>query len=141
MTDTPAVSLASLMIPSRAVDVPFEGFEGLTIKLVYLSRSELIKLRKKCVTSKFSRSTRQPEETLDDEKFLKEYCTAVIQGWEGFKYRYLEELLLVDINALDPEDEMPFTVDNAVELMKNSSDFDSWVMETVGDLENFTTNK
>jgi len=141
MTDTPVVSLESLMIPSRAVNIPFEGFDGLEVELVYLSRNELVKLRKKCVTSKFSRSTRQPEETLDEEKFLQEYCAAVIQGWKGFKYRYLEELLLVDISAFEPDDDMPFTVHNAVTLMKNSSDFDSWVTETVGDLENFTANK
>lgn len=141
MSDTPNVSLSSLMIPSRAVEIEFLGFEDLKVNLVYLARAELVKLRKKCITTKFSRSTRQPEEILDEKKFLKEYCTAVIKGWSGFKYRYLEELLLVDITELDPDSDFVFTVDNAVTLMENSSDFDSWVTETVGDLENFTTNK
>ena len=70
-----------------------------------------------------------------------EYCKAVIKGWTGLKYRYLEELLLVDISALDPDDELVYTHDNAELLMRNSSDFDTWVTETVGDLENFTGNK
>jgi hypothetical protein len=65
----------------------------------------------------------------------------VIKGWSGFKYRYLEELLLVDVSAFDPDDYLGFTQENAELLMKNSSDFDTWVTETVGDLENFTGNK
>jgi len=109
--------------------------------LCYLAREELLKLRKKCVSTKFDKKTRQPEEVLDEEKFLVEYCRAVIKSWSGLKFSYLEELLLVDVSAYDPDDELPYTQENAELLMKNSNVFDSWVTETVGDLENFTGNK
>jgi hypothetical protein len=142
MTDKkPAVSLASLMTPSKTVSLDFSGYKGMTVDLCYLAREELLKLRKKCVTTKFDKKTRQPEEILDEEKFLVEYSKSVIKGWSGLKYRYLEELLLVDISTLDPDDELAYTTDNAELLMRNSSVFDSWVTETVGDLENFTGNK
>ena len=75
------------------------------------------------------------------KKFLTEYCNAVVKGWKGLKFRYLEELLLVDISSLDADDELPYTQENAELLMKNANDFDTWVTETVGDLENFTSNK
>ena len=140
MSDTP-VSLASLMTPSKTVTLDFPGYAGMSVDLCYLAREELVKLRKKCVTTKFSKKTRQPEEELNEEKFLLEYCKSVIKGWKGLKYRYLEELLLVDISELDPNDELPFTQENAELLMKNSGDFDTWVTETVSDLENFTSNK
>ncbi len=140
MSDTP-VSLASLMTPSKTVDIEFPGYNGMTISLCYLSREELVKLRKKCVTTKFSKKTRQPEEVLEEEKFLTEYCKGVIKGWSGLKYRYLEELLLVDVSALNADDELLYTQENAELLMKNSADFDTWVTETVSDLENFTGNK
>ena len=140
MSDTP-ISLASLMTPSKTVTIEYPGYAGMSVDLCYLAREELVKLRKKCVTTKFNKKTRQPEEELDEDKFLVEYCKAVIKGWKGFKYRYLEELLLVDVSALDPEDELPFTQENAELLMKNSSNFDTWVTETVSDLENFTGNK
>ena len=140
MSDTP-ISLASLMTPSKTVTIDFPGYTGMSVDLCYLAREELVKLRKKCVTTKFNKKTRQPEEELDEDKFLLEYCKAVIKGWKGLKYRYLEELLLVDVSALDPEDELPFTQENAELLMKNSSTFDTWVTETVGELENFTGNK
>jgi len=140
MSDKP-VSLASLMTPSKTVSIDFPGYAGMKVLLCYLAREELVKLRKRCVTTKFNKKTRQPEEVLEEEKFLTEYCKAVIKGWSGLKYRYLEELLLVDITALDANDQLPFTQENAELLMKNSGDFDNWVTETVSDLENFTGNK
>ena len=141
MTDKTPVSLASLMTPSKTVSIDFPCFSGLKIDLCYLAREELIKLRKRCLITKFNRKTRQPEEELDEEKFLTEYCKAVIKGWKGLKFRYLEELLLVDISEQDPEDELSYTQENAELLMKNANDFDTWVTESVGDLENFTSNK
>lgn len=135
------ISLASLMTPSKTVTIDFPGYKGMTVDLTYLAREELLKLRKKCVTNKFNKKTRQPEETLDEERFLTEYVRSVIKGWSGLKFRYLEELLLVDTDGLDLDDELPYTQDNAELLMKNSSDFDTWVTETVGDLENFTGRK
>ena len=41
----------------------------------------------------------------------------------------------------DEEYELPFNEENVEILMKNSGDFDQWVTEMVGDLENFTTPK
>ena len=140
MSDSP-VSLASLMTPSKTVSIDFPGYTGLEVDLCYLAREELLKLRKKCVSTKFDKKTRQPEEILDEDKFLTEYCKAVIKGWKGFKYRYLEEFLLVDVSSLYPENELEYTQENAELLMKNSTTFDTWVTETVGELENFTGNK
>ena len=140
MTEEP-ISLASLMTPSKTVTIDFPGYDGMTVDLCYLAREELLKLRKKCVTTKFSKKTRQPEESLNEDKFLIEYCKAVIKNWDGLKYRYLEELLLVDISALDSNDLLVYTQDNAELLMKNSGDFDTWVTETVSELENFTGTK
>ena len=140
MSDTP-ISLSSLLTPSKTVSVDFPGYTGMSVELCYLGRDELIKLRKRCISTKFNRKTRQPEEELDEDKFIIEYCRAVIKGWSGIKFRYLEELLLVDVSNLDPEDELPYTQENAELLMKNSNVFDTWVTEAVGDLENFTGSK
>ena len=140
MTDTP-VSLASLMTPSKTVSVDFPGYSGFSVDLCYLAREELVKLRKRCVSTKWNKKTHQPEEDLDEDKFIVEYTKAVIKGWKGLKYRYLEELLLVDVGELDLDDELPYTQDNAELLMKNATSFDTWVTEAVGDLENFTGSK
>ena len=115
------------MTPSKTVSIDFPGYEGMSIDLCYLAREELIKLRKRCVTAKvLIEKTRQPEEELNDEKFLTEYCNAVVKGWKGLKFRYLEELLLVDISSLDADDESPYAQENAELLMKNAKRF--WIL-------------
>jgi len=123
------------------VSIDFPGMNGFSVDLCYLAREELLALRKKCVSKKFNRSTHQAEEIIDDDKFLTEYVKAVIKGWTGLKLSYLEELLLVDTEGMDADQELPYSLEEAEILMKNSGSFDTWVSDTLGDLENFTKNK
>ena len=78
---------------------------------------------------------------MTEEVKKPEYVSAIIKGWKGLKYKYLEEFLLVDVSKLNLEDELDYTQENAELLMRNSGDFDQWVTDTVGDLENFTHSK
>ena len=135
------ISLKSLMTPSKTVSIDFPGMEGFEVDLCYLAREELIKLRKRTITTKFNRRTHHPEEVLDEDKFLTEYTAAVIKGWKGLKISYLEELLLVDTEGLDSNQELPYSAEEAEILMRNSNTFDTWVTEAVSDLENFTRNR
>ena len=141
MTDTPPISLKSLLTPSKTVAVDFPGYTGFTVDLCHLAKDEMAKIRKKCVTTKFDKRTHQPVEELNEEVFINLYCKAVIKGWSGFKFKYLEEFLLVELGDLDPEGEFPYSQENAETLMTNSNVFDTWVTENVGDLENFTSSK
>ena len=135
------VSLKSLLTPSKTVSIDFPGMDSFVIDLTYLSREELLKLRQRCLKNKFNKKTRAFEEQLDEDTFLTEYCKAIIKGWKGLKYSYLEELLLVDTSGVDPEAELEYSVENAETLMRNAADFDQWVTDTVSDLENFTQSK
>ena len=137
----PMVSLSTLMTPSKTVSIDFPGFEGLSVDLTYLAREELLKLRSRCLKQKFNKKTRAFEEQLDEDTFLTEYVKSVIKGWNGLKYKYLKELVLVDVDDKDQDTELPYSNENAELLMRNSADFDQWVTETVGDLENFPKNK
>jgi len=136
----PQISLKSLLTPSKTVEFDYPGLDGFKVKLCYLSREELVKLRNRCVSQVFNKKTRQFEEKVDDDKFLKEYTSGVIKGWSGLKLKFLKHLLLVN-EVEDEEYELPFNEENVEILMKNSGDFDQWVTEMVGDLENFTTPK
>ena len=137
-----AVSLKSLMTPTKTVEFDYPGCEGFKVKLCYLSREELMKLRTRCVTQVFNKKTRSYEEQLDDDKFLVEYTASVIKGWTGFKLGYAKNMLLLsDLSPEDEQKELDFSQENVEVLMKNSGDFDTWVTEMVGDLENFTQSK
>ena len=54
------VSLASLMTPSKTVAIDFPGHDGCSVQLTYHAREELIKLRKRCISTRHNRSTQLP---------------------------------------------------------------------------------
>ena len=141
--ETPkAVSLKSLMTPSKTVEFDYPGTEGFKVKLTYLAREELMKLRNRCVQQVFNKKTRSYEEKMDDDTFLTEYTKSVIQNWKGFKLGFAKNMLLLgDMTPADEEKELEFTQENVEVLMRNSQVFDTWVTEMVGDLENFTQSK
>ena len=134
------MELKSLLVATKTTWVEFPGLDGFEVELANLSRKELLALRKRCTQNKFNRKTRGFEETLDDEKFVKEFTQATVKGWKGLKLKYLEDLVLVDLKGQDTEVELDYTEDNAKQLVDNSSEFDNWLNEVVFDLENFRTN-
>lgn len=131
-----SLSLKSLLVPSKSVDAEFPGFPGFVVSLSFLSRETLVSIRKKATKTSFK--NRQPVEELNDELFLQLYVQACIKGWKGLQLSYLEQLAPVDLaGQKDMSAELEYTEDNALFLMKSSSNFDSWVSEQVTDLGNF----
>lgn len=131
------MKLKDLMVDTKSAWIEFPGCAGFEIKIANLSRKELVALRKRCVSTKFDRKTRQPEEVLDEDKFVREFTGATIKGWKGFKLKYLEDLLLVDLGDNDPDSELPYDSEQAEVLVQNSTEFDNWINEVVFDLDNF----
>lgn len=132
---TTSLSLKSLLVPSKLVEVEFPGFSGFKVQLSFLSRETLVGIRKKA--TKITFKNRQPTEELNDDLFLQLYVAASIKGWTGFKLSYLEQLAPVDLTGQDMEAELEYSEENALFLMKSSSNFDSWVSENVTELGNF----
>lgn len=131
--------LKNLIVPSKTVEVEYPGLDGFSVSLAYLTKDELIKLRKKATTKKLSRSSKAIEEEVDSELFQKLYIDEVIKGWKGLKYKYLNQLLPIDLAQIeDSEEELDYDKENAYELMRNSRDFDEWVSVTLEDVTNFT---
>ena len=125
------MELKNLLVATKTTWVEFPGLDGFEVELANLSRKELLALRKRCTQNKFNRKTRGFEESLDDEKFVKEFTAATVKGWKGLKLEYLEDLLLVDISGQDPKKELEYSEDNANQMVENSSEFDNWLNEVV----------
>ena len=131
------MELKNLLVNSKTTWVEFPGLDGFEVELANLSRKELLALRKRCTENKFNRKTRGFEESLNDEKFVKEFTESTVKNWKGLQLSYLEDLLLVDLKNQDPKAELPYSDDNAQQLVENSSEFDNWLNEVVFDLDNF----
>ena len=131
------MELKKLMVDTKAAWVDFPGLPGFEVEVVNLSRKELNLLRKRCITSKFDRKTRQLIEDLDEDKFVEEFSKAVVRNWKGLTLENLESLLLIDVEGQDLTEELPYTKANSETLISSSSEFDTWLNEVVFDLDNF----
>ena len=125
------------MVDTKTAWVEYPGSPGFEIQVNNLSRKELLNLRKRCTVNKFDRKTRIMNEEMDDDKFVTEFTQSTIKGWKGFKLKYLEDLVLVDLNTEDPESLLAYTAEDAELLVTNSTEFDNWLNEVVFDLANF----
>jgi hypothetical protein len=133
------ISLKTLLVPSKSVTVEYPGMPGFTIDVCFLSRETLQSIRKKATKTSFK--NRQPIEELNDDLFLELYVKASIKGWKGFKLTYLEQLAPVDVSGEEDGAELDYSDENALMLMKASTNFDAFISEQVTDLGNFSKNK
>jgi len=131
------LSLKTLLVPSKSVQVEYPGFPGFVVDLAFLSRETLLSIRKKSTKTSFK--NRQAAEEFNEDLFLQLYVENAVKGWTGLKLSYLEQLAPVDLTGQSLEDELNYTAENALYLMKNSSNFDAFVSEQVTDLGNFST--
>ena len=133
------ISLKTLLVPSKSVTVEYPGMPGFEVDVCFLSRETLQSIRKKATKTSFK--NRQPVEDLNDDLFLELYVKASIKGWKGLKLSYLEQLAPVDVSKEDSDSELDYSEENALMLMKASTNFDAFVSEQVTDLGNFSKNK
>ena len=133
------LSLKSMLVPSKEISVEYPGMPGFEVKVCFLSRETLQTIRKKATKTSFK--NRQPVEEVNDDLFLELYVKGSIKGWTGLKLKYLEQLAPVDLSDQDLESELEYSEENALYLMKSSTNFDSFISEQVTDLGNFSKNK
>jgi hypothetical protein len=132
------VSLKSLLVPSKTVEVEYPGMPGFKISLGFMSRENLINLRKKSTKTTFK--NRQTSDDFNEELFLELYAETAVKDWSGLKFKYVEQLVPADVSQYGPEDFLAFSKENALMLMKNSSDFDNFISDYVSDLGKFSKN-
>jgi hypothetical protein len=131
-----ALNLSTLLVSSKESTVDYPGYTGFTVNLCFLSREELVKIRKKA--TKITWKNRQQSEELNEDLFLSLYVQSTIKGWKGLKLSYLQKLAPVDLSGQkDLNAELDYSEENALYLMKSSTEFDSFVSEQVADLANF----
>lgn len=130
------MELKNLITNDRIIEIEHPVFDGLFVELAYVSREKIKKFIDKATVTKFDRKTREQAESVDNDLFLGLYVPAVLKGWRGFKLEYLQELVPVDLSEAEG-DELDYSEDNAINLVKNSVEFDDWINSVVKDIKNF----
>ena len=133
--------ISNLIAKETVIDVEFPDIDGFIVKLVYLGRDDLLKIRNASLGYKFNKRTRQREEEVDNEKFVEEYARKAIKGWSGLKVRHLPKLLPVDISGQNADEDVVYTEEDALDLLKSSTVFDQFVTDALNDYEKFSISK
>ena len=132
------MNLNDLIVRSKTIEEEYPEISGFFVTIAYLTKDELRKLRKECITIKFSRNAVGVDEDVDLQKFQKKYVEAVIKDWRGLKYKHLNHFFPANISNVDPEDEIKYSTTNALFIMENSNDFDDWITAISSNLASFT---
>ena len=130
--------LSSMLTNKLEAWIEMEGFDGFEVKVAYLSRDELNKIRNTVTRVSWSPKTRQKEETVDSDLFISEFVKACVVDWKGFTLAHASRLLPLEIpEGADLNTEVEFTPEEAVALASNSNVFDAWLNDVIFDLANF----
>jgi len=125
------------MVTEKITEVDFPDIDGFKVQLCYVGRDRMMKIRNQALVYKFNKRTRQREEEVDNDKFLELYSEAVIKGWSGLNVRGLATLLPIDTSGSDAKEDVPYSPDDALLLLKNSTIFDQFVTDSLNNFEVF----
>lgn len=120
------------------IEVEYPYSEGFIVNLAYLTRDEILNIRKQSTKTKIPKGSRLPEEVFDDELFTELFVSAIIKGWKGLTFEILGEMFPIDTSeVVVGVTELPYTKEDALILMRNSTEFDSWISEVSTDVSAF----
>ena len=130
-----------MIAEQSSVWVEYPDIDGFEVNLKYLTREDLMKIRNASLTYKFNKRTRQREEEVENDRFLENYAEKAILGWKGLKVKHMPALMPVDISGMDANENIEYSNEDAVELLKNSTVFDQFITDTMNDFEQFSKKK
>jgi hypothetical protein len=133
--------IKNMIAEQSSIWVEYPDIDGFEVNLSYLTREDLMKIRNASLTFKFNKRTRQREEEIDNDRFLENYAEKAILGWKGLKVKHMPALMPVDISGMDGEENIDYSSDDAIELLKNSTVFDQFITDTMNDFEQFSKKK
>lgn len=128
------MELSKLIIPSKPMEFDYPGTEDLTFTIAHLSRKKIVDMRKKHTKLVKNKITGSFMDELDEDAFMKEYSAAVLCDWKGLNTDNIQEFIVIE--DCDVQD-VPYTAENAYQLMINSQELEQWVAEKLTDIENF----
>lgn len=130
--------LKNLIVDKATIEVEHPTLEGFFVNVNFISKEKMRKLLDRSTKTTFSKKTHKPEEEVDNDMFLSIYSKSLISGWRGLKTRYLTELVPVDLTGeTDLDKEIEYTEEDALDLLKGSTDFDNWLSSVVSDITVF----
>lgn len=133
--------LKDVKINQTEMVIEYPRFNKFKLKMRYIPRDELTSIRERSTKIGFNRATRAREDVVDTDKFMDEYIQKAISGWEGLTYNIVSTLVPIEVDNSKLEVEIPYSHEDAMWLVKNSSEFDTFISETMANVEAFSLKK
>jgi hypothetical protein len=133
--------LKDLKINKKEISVAFPRFKDFKLKMKYVTREELAAIREKTTTISYNRLSKAREETIDTDRFMDSYLKEAVVGWSGLTYEILSFLVPIETDGIDLSKEIPYSHEDAMWLVKNSSEFDGFISETMSQVDVFSQTK
>jgi len=129
------------------------------VDVAHASRFTLNQIRQLAAEEYTDRRTRTKEEKLNEDKVNMGYAERIVKGWRGLTVKGLDELIpgtlaeaelqFAEQKKKDPEFKIPpredilkveveFSVETAFEIITNSVDFMSWILDMSGNSEHYS---
>ena len=129
------------------------------VDVAHASRFTLNQIRQLAAEEYTDRRTRTKEEKLNEDKVNLGYAERIVKDWRGLTVRGLDELIpgtlaeaefqFAEQKKKDPEFKVPtreeilkveveFSVETAFEIITNSVDFMSWILDMSGNSEHYS---
>ena len=124
-------------VPTKKV--VFDKDWDVAFDLKFLGKTELQKMTSRHTKIEFNRKSHSKEEELDVNTLRKEMCERCVLGWHGVTYKYLQNLVPLDMTEIDDINEVVEFSQEALDMVvTNSYELDSWIFETVKDVAKMT---
>ena len=135
-------SLASIAA-AGALKATVEYKDGLKFNLCYMTKAALNRIVNASIVQKYveAKKSRQPQ--LDNDLFLPQFCSQVVEGWEGATLRVLSGLAPLNTSGLTKEQldaPYPFSQESLLFLVKTSYDLDEFLQASAVDVKLFRPN-
>jgi hypothetical protein len=136
------MKLSELVKKERTVKpVLYDKDWKVSFKVAYLSRTELQSMIGRNTKIDFDPKTHEKVEKLNAEALSKEIADTCVLGWEGVTYKWLANVMPIDIPDSKDGEELEFSKENLETLLKNTYGIESWIFDTVKDAANFSEKK
>lgn len=106
--------------------------DGFEVEIAYVTQEQVRQMRQKCLTRSWDPKTHKMTEDLDNRKFYEEFARGAVKNWRGLTGDKLRGMVPMDDY---PSGDIPFSIEDAAELMLNCQSFDNFVTLMAGELE------
>jgi hypothetical protein len=111
--------------------------DNFEINIKYLPRRELIRISETSQDTIWDKKAHTKINKLDTDRFYTKFVEKAILGWRGLNLKTLSKIIPINLDGQNLEAEVPYTKENAIELLKNAYDLEAFLQDSIFDIGKF----